>query len=111
LQVFLHIIANALDAMEDSTAGVLSITAHLEGEKVEIEFADTGAGLKDPERVFDPFYTTKPVGKGTGLGLSTCYGIIHQHGGEILCRNRSGGGAVFTVILPAVAKNAEVPRA
>ncbi len=109
LQVFLHIIANALDAMEDSKAGVLSITAHLEGEKVEVEFADTGAGLEDPERVFDPFYTTKPVGKGTGLGLSTCYGIIHQHGGQILCRNRSGGGAVFTVILPAVAKNVEVP--
>lgn len=109
LQVFLHIIANALDAMEDSTAGVLNITARLEGEKVEIEFADTGVGLKDPERVFDPFYTTKPVGKGTGLGLSTCYGIIHQHGGEILCRNRSGGGAVFTVILLAVSKYAEVP--
>jgi signal transduction histidine kinase len=111
LQVFLHIIANALDAMEDSTEGVLSITARLEDKKVEIEFADTGVGLKDPARVFDPFYTTKPVGKGTGLGLSTCYGIIHQHGGEILCRNRSGGGAVFTVILPAVVKNAEVPSA
>jgi signal transduction histidine kinase len=108
LQVFLHIIANALDAMEDSTSGVLSIAARLKEEKVEIEFADTGVGLKDPERVFDPFYTTKSVGKGTGLGLSTCYGIIHQHGGEILCRNRPGGGAVFTVILSAVNKNAEV---
>jgi two-component system NtrC family sensor kinase len=108
LQVFLHIIANALDAMEDSTSGVLSITTRLEDEKVEIEFADTGMGLKDPGRVFDPFYTTKSVGQGTGLGLSTCYGIIHQHGGEILCRNRPGSGAVFTVILPAVNKNAEV---
>jgi signal transduction histidine kinase len=108
LQVFLHIIANALDAMEDSTSGVLSITTRLEDEKVEIEFADTGMGLKDPERVFDPFYTTKSVGQGAGLGLSTCYGIIHQHGGEILCRNRPGGGAAFTVILPAVNKNAEV---
>jgi signal transduction histidine kinase len=106
LQVFLHIIANALDAMEDNTSGTLCITTRSKGKKVEIEFADTGIGLKDPERVFDPFYTTKSVGKGTGLGLSTCYGIIHQHGGEILCRNRPGGGAAFTVILPAVDKNA-----
>ncbi|MFI5058028.1 MAG: sensor histidine kinase [Candidatus Acidiferrales bacterium] len=109
LQVFLHIIANALDAMEDATSGVLSITTRSKDAKVEIEFADTGAGLKDPERVFDPFYTTKPVGKGTGLGLSTCYGIVHQHGGEILCRNRPAGGAAFTVILPAVREGAEAP--
>ena len=107
LQVFLHIIANAIDAMEDSASGVLGITTRLRDEKVEIEFADTGVGLMDPERVFDPFYTTKPVGKGTGLGLSTCYGIIHQHGGEILCRNRPGGGAAFTVVLPAVHRDAE----
>jgi signal transduction histidine kinase len=109
LQVFLHIIANALDAMEDAASGVLSITTHLKDDKVEIEFADTGAGLREPERVFDPFYTTKPVGKGMGLGLSTCYGIVHQHGGEVLCRNRPAGGASFTVILPAVRKGAEVP--
>jgi signal transduction histidine kinase len=109
LQVFLHIIANALDAMEDAASGVLSITTRSKGAKVEIEFADTGAGLKDPERVFDPFYTTKPVGKGTGLGLSTCYGIVHQHGGEIFCRNRPAGGAAFTVILPAVREDAEAP--
>jgi signal transduction histidine kinase len=109
LQVFLHIIANALDAMEDAASGVLSITTRLKDDKVEIEFADTGAGLKDPERVFDPFYTTKPVGKGMGLGLSTCYGIVQQHGGEVLCRNRPAGGASFAVILPAGRKSAEVP--
>jgi signal transduction histidine kinase len=109
LQVFLHIIANALDAMEDAASGVLSITTRSNDDKVEIEFADDGSGLKDPQRVFDPFYTTKPVGKGTGLGLSTCYGIVHQHGGEIHCRNRPAGGAAFTVILPAVREGAEVP--
>jgi signal transduction histidine kinase len=108
LQVFLHIIANALDAMEDAASGVLSITTRSNDDKVEIEFADTGVGLKDPQRVFDPFYTTKPIGKGTGLGLSTCYGIVHQHGGEILCHNRAAGGAAFTVILPAVRKGAEL---
>jgi len=109
LQVFLHIIANALDAMEDAASGVLSITTRANEAKVEIEFADSGVGLKDPQRVFDPFYTTKPVGKGTGLGLSTCYGIVHQHGGEILCRNRPAGGAAFTVILPAAREGAEAP--
>jgi signal transduction histidine kinase len=65
-----------------------------------LDFADSGPGLKEPRRVFDPFYTTKPVGKGTGLGLSTCYGIIQQHDGEISCHNRPEGGAVFTILLP-----------
>ena len=65
-----------------------------------LEFADSGSGLKEPQRVFEPFYTTKPVGKGTGLGLSTCYGIIQQHDGEISCRNQPEGGAVFTVRIP-----------
>lgn len=108
LQVFLHIIGNAVDAMEVGTPGILRITSRARKEQVEIEFADTGPGLREPQRVFDPFYTTKPVGKGTGLGLSTCYGIIHQHGGEILCGNRPEGGAVFTLVLPAVRKAAEV---
>jgi signal transduction histidine kinase len=108
LQVFLHIIGNALDAMEGGSPGILSITARAKNQRVEIEFADTGPGLREPQRVFDPFYTTKPVGKGSGLGLSTCYGIIHQHGGEIFCGNHPGGGATFTLVLPAVSKAAEV---
>jgi len=108
LQVFLHVIGNALDAMEGRASGTLSITTRAKNEQVEIEFTDTGPGLREPQRVFDPFYTTKPVGKGTGLGLSTCYGIIHQHGGEILCGNRPGGGAVFTLVLPGVGKGSEV---
>jgi signal transduction histidine kinase len=108
LQVFLHIIGNALDAMEGGTPGILSITTRAKNQQVEIEFADTGPGLREPQRVFDPFYTTKPIGKGTGLGLSTCYGIVHRHGGEILCGNRPKGGAIFTLVLPAVSKASEV---
>jgi len=69
---------------------------------VVILFSDTGPGLREPHRVFDPFYTTKPIGKGTGLGLSICFGIIQEHGGKILCYNRQEGGAVFRVELPAV---------
>jgi len=75
-------------------------------QQVEVEFADSGGGLLEPEHVFDPFYTTKGVGKGVGLGLSTCYGIVRQHGGDISCRDRVGGGAVFTVSLPAAREGA-----
>ena len=65
------------------------------------EFQDSGPGIKEPNRIFDPFYTTKSVGKGTGLGLSICYGIIKEHGGDISARNREEGGAVIEVRLPA----------
>ncbi len=65
------------------------------------EFQDSGPGIKEPNRIFDPFYTTKSVGKGTGLGLSICYGIIKEHGGDISARNREDGGAVIEVRLPA----------
>jgi signal transduction histidine kinase len=100
LQVFLQIIGNSVDAMEEMNSGALLITLREVSHRVEAEFADTGIGLQEPERVFDPFYTTKAVGKGIGLGLSTCYGIVRQHQGDITCRNRDSGGAIFTVSLP-----------
>jgi signal transduction histidine kinase len=109
VQVFLHIIANAIDAMEESPQGSLIIMLSANQDSVEIEFADTGSGLKDPRRVFEPFYTTKPVGKGVGLGLSTCYGIIRQHGGEIDCRNRPEGGAVVRLLIPIAMAEALEP--
>ena len=98
LQVFVQLISNALDAMEDTVSGSLTITLRVVNQNVELEFSDTGTGLREPDHVFDPFYTTKSVGKGSGLGLSTCY--VRQHQGVISCRNREGGGAVFTVGLP-----------
>jgi signal transduction histidine kinase len=101
IQVFLHIIVNAIDAMEENEERLLTIAIRAIQDHLEIEFADTGVGVKDPSRVFEPFYTTKPVGRGVGLGLSTCYGIIRQHGGEIECHNRPEGGAVFRLMLPA----------
>jgi signal transduction histidine kinase len=101
IQVFLHLIANAIDAMEGNETGQLIIAIRAVQEHIEIGFMDTGSGLKEPRRVFEPFYTTKPVGKGVGLGLSTCYGIVRQHGGEIDCQNRPEGGAVFRLVLPA----------
>jgi len=103
MQVFFNIISNALDAMsEHSGGGTLSIRTQRDRGNVVVLFSDTGPGIKEPHRVFDPFYTTKAVGKGTGLGLSICYGIVQEHGGRITCYNGQRGGAVFRVDLPAV---------
>jgi signal transduction histidine kinase len=102
LQVFFNIINNAIDAMEASEGGVLTIKTIRDRGNVVILFSDTGPGIQDPQRVFDPFYTTKPVGKGTGLGLSICFGILQEHAGKILCYNSQQGGAVFRVELQAV---------
>ena len=65
-----------------------------------VEFTDSGSGVRDASRVFDPFYTTKPVGKGTGLGLSICYGIVTEHGGTIQVKNEPERGATFRIELP-----------
>jgi len=102
LQVFFNIISNAVDAMESVGGGVLTVRTSRDHTVVVIEFSDTGPGIKEPHLVFDPFYTTKPVGKGTGLGLSICYGVLREHGGNISCYNRNEGGATFRVELPAV---------
>ncbi|WP_085317478.1 PAS domain-containing sensor histidine kinase [Derxia lacustris] len=105
MQVFMNLIQNAWDAT--SAAGVeapaLDIAAsRLDAGTVSVRFADNGPGIPAPllGRIFDPFYTTKPVGKGTGLGLSISYGIVEQHGGRLLAASAPGGGAVFTVELP-----------
>jgi PAS domain S-box-containing protein len=100
-QVFLNILNNAVDATaEKGDAGEIWIRTGAEGSKLLVEFTDNGSGVRDPHRVFDPFYTTKPVGKGTGLGLSICYGIIKEHGGEIQVKNSPPLGASFTIHLP-----------
>jgi signal transduction histidine kinase len=102
MQVFFNIISNALDAMESMEGGVLTVKTLRDRSSVVVLLSDNGPGVKEPHRVFDPFYTTKPVGKGTGLGLSICFGIVQEHGGRILCYNGQRGGAVFRVDLPAV---------
>jgi two-component system, NtrC family, sensor kinase len=100
-QVFLNMVNNAVDAiLEHSSEGDLWVRTSLNGDRLCIEFTDSGPGVKDASRVFDPFYTTKPVGKGTGLGLSICYGIITEHGGTIRVRNIPTRGACFVIELP-----------
>jgi PAS domain S-box-containing protein len=100
-QVFLNLINNAVDAiLETATEGDLWVRSGVEDNSAFVEFQDSGPGVKDPSRVFDPFYTTKPVGKGTGLGLSICYGIITEHGGIIRIKSAPQQGATFRIALP-----------
>jgi len=105
-QVFLNILNNAYDAVRDSGRPArIEIKTANRDDTVEIVFRDNGKGIEFPERIFDPFFTTKEIGKGTGLGLSICYGIVREHGGEIVCHNnKDGEGASFIVRLPVVAR-------
>ncbi|HXM09793.1 MAG TPA: PAS domain S-box protein [Terriglobales bacterium] len=107
-QVFLNILNNAYDAVrETGRAARIEIKSATTTGFVEISFRDNGMGIADPERIFDPFFTTKDVGKGTGLGLSICYGIVREHGGEIVCQNNvDSEGATFTVRLPIASETA-----
>jgi PAS domain S-box-containing protein len=111
-QVFLNILNNAYDAVQEAgQRGHIAIRTRLHGESIEVAVTDNGTGIADPERIFDPFYTTKQAGKGTGLGLSICYGIVRAHGGEILCWNNSEQrGSTFVVRVP-VANEASVTAA
>jgi two-component system NtrC family sensor kinase len=100
-QVFLNIINNAADAiLENSTGGKLEVSIFESRGCACVEFRDSGPGIADLSRVFDPFYTTKRLGKGTGLGLSICYGIMKEHNGEITASNHLQGGAIFQIRLP-----------
>jgi len=104
-QVFLNMMNNAVDAILEqdqavTKGGDLWIVTGENESGLFIRFTDSGQGVKEASRVFDPFYTTKPVGKGTGLGLSICYGIVTEHGGTIRVKNDPPRGACFTIELP-----------
>ncbi len=107
-QVFLNILNNAYDAVRETARPArIEIMSAQAGNFVEIAFRDNGPGIPDPTIIFDPFFTTKDIGKGTGLGLSICYGIVREHGGEILCHNNTDSeGATFIVRLPMTAETA-----
>jgi len=101
LQVFLHVASNALHALEEVGGGIFSIKTRRKENAIVLEFSDNGPGAGEPDRVFDPFYTTRAVGQGPGLGLSACYGIVQEHQGVILCTNRVEGGTTVSIELPA----------
>jgi signal transduction histidine kinase len=99
-QVFMNLLVNAAQAIGER--GKITVRTGHDEEHVWVEIQDTGCGIK-PEnltRIFDPFYTTKPVGKGTGLGLSLAYGIVKKHEGVIEVHSELGVGTTFRVVLP-----------
>ena len=108
-QVLMNLIINGTEAM--SNGGELNIkTYHKpDNEFVEIEVADTGAGIPDEHlsKIFDPFFSTKEAGKGVGLGLSIVYGIVNEHKGSIDVKSAEGKGTTFTIKLPTVVEEEE----
>lgn len=121
-QVFMNLALNACDAMPAGgilrfdldrvtvpAAGLPAMTDLPAGEWVKIEISDTGAGIPAEvlPHIFEPFYTTKPVGQGTGLGLAQVYGIVKQHNGYIDAASQPGVITTFTIFLPAQASTAE----
>ncbi len=98
-QVIVNLISNAVDAMEGLEAKQINFATLVTDDTILLSVHDAGPGLSDPERIFDPFYTTKTVGEGLGLGLSISYGIVQSFGGQITGSNHPEGGAVFTVEL------------
>ena len=104
-QVWMNLLANAAQAC-GAKGGEVRIATRADGRAVTVAISDTGGGIA-PEhlnRIFDPFYTTKPVGEGTGLGLSISFGIVRRHRGTIAVKTRLGAGSTFTVTLPVSIK-------
>jgi two-component system sensor histidine kinase HupT/HoxJ len=101
-QVIINLVQNASDATEGQAESALTISSESNEDEIIILFRDNGTGISEAamSRIFDPFYTTKPVGKGTGLGLSISYGIIERHGGKLSVGNSPLGGAEFRLYLP-----------
>jgi PAS domain S-box-containing protein len=109
-QVFLNLFLNARDAMP--SGGWLTIATRVEDGHAVAEVSDTGAGIEREhlDRIYDPFFTTKPASTGTGLGLSIAYGIVQEHAGTIRCESSPGQGTRFTLRFPsAVARPAPAP--
>ena len=94
-------------AVPEKARGEITIVTRSDPDRIYVEVSDNGSGLRaeDLPRIFDPFFTTREVGQGAGLGLSVCYGIVREHGGQIMARNGSVGGAVFTIELPVMAES------
>jgi len=108
-QVFLNLLTNARDAMNEQEEKQIIITCTTNDDLVEIRVRDTGSGI-DPAiapRIFDPFFTTKEVGAGTGLGLSITYSIIQEHQGNIQLENHPGKGSLFLIQLPRASTDQE----
>jgi two-component system NtrC family sensor kinase len=110
-QVFMNLLINAGQAINDR--GLITLAMGTEGDEVWVSVADDGVGIPEDalQRIFDPFYTTKPIGRGTGLGLAIVYRIVAKHHGRIDVHSRPGAGSTFRVVLPIAQPSLSRPRA
>ena len=117
-QVFVNLVSNAIDAIEEKCEGAerctaadrrIAIRSRAEAGRVTVEVADTGIGMPEhvKSKLFEPFFTTKKVGKGTGLGTSISYGIVREYGGTIDIRSAPGRGTTFRLSFPAATEGSE----
>lgn len=105
-QVWMNLLSNAAQAVADEKNPSVAVCTELDGDWVIVSIKDNGPGIKpvDQSKIFEPFYTTKPVGQGTGLGLSICHSIIERHGGSIWFETEAGKGTTFKVKIPLKAE-------
>ncbi len=105
-QVILNLMNNAIDAITKEEGRII-VRARRQDENIVIDVEDSGQGIAPANlaRIFEPFYTTKPVGKGTGLGLAICFGVVNKMGGEITVESEVNVGTVFHVSIPISAKD------
>jgi len=112
-QVLMNLIGNARQAlMQESRPGTIRLRTTHEGRRVQLQVTDDGPGIPQAilARIFDPFFTTKPAGVGTGLGLAIVLSVIREHGGQVHVNSPPGGGATFTVELPAAVESSVEAR-
>ncbi|MBI5491138.1 MAG: sensor histidine kinase [Deltaproteobacteria bacterium] len=107
-QIVMNVVNNALDATAGRPGARVVVSSRLEGGRVVLRVRDNGPGIprENLTRIFQPFFTTKPVGRGTGLGLAICYGLVQELGGTIAVDSAAGGGTTFTIALPQRAPDA-----
>lgn len=101
-QILVNLVQNAVDALKGSASPSIRIGCHTRGDKVEVSVSDNGEGIsrQQMDRIFEPFYTTKPAGQGTGLGLYISYGMAQKEGGDLKVSASPGSGCTFTLSLP-----------
>ncbi|MEP1630870.1 MAG: ATP-binding protein, partial [Ekhidna sp.] len=106
-QIFMNLLINAGHAIKDK--GIIRVETKCEGDLILISIADNGCGIDEEHlsQLFNPFFTTKPVGQGTGLGLSISYGIMESHGGKIEVESTVGEGTCFTIHLPIASEDSD----
>ena len=110
IQVILNLLINAEQAMRrQGTGGCLTVRTSDSTGRLKLEIGDDGPGISEDDigKIFEPFYTTKPVGEGNGMGLSIAYGVVNQHDGDIWAESKLSAGATFHVELPVIVYGAE----